>query len=334
MFRFQNKGHRGDRAFSAFTLVELLVVIAIIGVLVGLLLPAVQSAREAARRMQCTNNLKQVGLALHTYHDSLRRIPPGGIWWTNALTDPNFQNNRGSMLLHLTQFIEQGNTYRLFDFNRPPEYQLVPGSPTEYIAGQVISVYRCPSDNSPTYNAEVRDGVAAGKLALFSYAGSKGPTSTGDNAAGRCPERAAWDTYNFSTNDQTPAGPFTRLGRIYTAKLAEVTDGLSNTLFIGEVRGNCSLPATRGWVHGSNLNGMISTIYPINYDSCSKDLSRGPCRWWDNWSTNFGFKSLHTGGANFALGDGSVHFVSQTIDHWTYQYLGGKAEGKVASIPN
>ncbi len=125
-----------NRVRLGFTLVELLVVIAIIGILVGLLLPAVQAAREAARRMQCTNNLKQLGLALHNYHDTLRRVPPGGIWFTNAVADPAFQNNRGSLLAHLTQFIEQGNTYRQFNFNGPIEYQFVPGSTTTYIAAR------------------------------------------------------------------------------------------------------------------------------------------------------------------------------------------------------
>ncbi len=124
-----------------FTLVELLVVIAIIGILVGLLLPAVQAAREAARRMQCSNNVKQIGLALHTYHDALKRVPPGGIWWTNNVADPNFQLNRGSMLVHLSQFIEQGNTYRQFDFTRALAYQTVPGNPNVYIAGQQVPSY-------------------------------------------------------------------------------------------------------------------------------------------------------------------------------------------------
>ncbi|MBU6173614.1 MAG: DUF1559 domain-containing protein, partial [Planctomycetes bacterium] len=286
---FQSSRKRSE---SAFTLVELLVVIAIIGVLVGLLLPAVQAAREAARRMQCTNNLKQIGIALHNYHDTYRRLPPGGLWFTNAIADPNFQLNRGSMLMRLTQFIEQGNTYNLFDFNRPPEYQLVPGSTTQYIAGQSIPTYRCPSDDSPQFNTNVIDAIPVGRLASHSYAGSKGPTSTGDNAAGSCAERAVWDTYKLSNNDQTPAGPFTRLGRFYIGRFADVSDGLSNTIFVGEIRANCSIPATRGWVHGSNLSGMISTIYPMNVDTCTRDLSRGACRWWDNWSTNFGFKSL------------------------------------------
>ena len=160
--RLNRKNKRG------FTLVELLVVIAIIGILVGLLLPAVQAAREAARRMQCTNNMKQIGLALHNYHDTLRRVPPGGIWFTNAVADANFKNNRGSMLAHLTQFIEQGNTYQQFNFNSAIEYQFVPGSTTQYIAGQAMPVFRCPSDNTPLYNDIAIDGVAAGRLYIHS----------------------------------------------------------------------------------------------------------------------------------------------------------------------
>ena len=321
------------RSKRAFTLVELLVVIAIIGILVGLLLPAVQAAREAARRMQCTNNLKQIGLALHMYNDTYRSLPPGGIWYTNDVAAANFQLNRGSMLLRLTQFIEQGNTYRQVDFNRPPEYQFIPGSTTNYIAGQVIPTYKCPSDSTPGLNTNAIDNVPAGRLASHSYAGSKGPTSTGNNAAGPCAERAVWDTFKLSDSDNTPAGPFTRLGRIYTAKLSEVSDGLSNTIFVGEIRGDCSIPATRGWVHSSNLSGMISTIYPMNIDTCTRDLSKGACRWWDNWSTSFGFKSQHTGGVNFALGDGSVHFLSQQIDHNLYRALSTRNGNEVAAVP-
>jgi prepilin-type N-terminal cleavage/methylation domain-containing protein/prepilin-type processing-associated H-X9-DG protein len=316
-----------------FTLVELLVVIAIIGVLVALLLPAVQAARESARRTQCNNNSKQIGIALHTYHDTFHRVPPGGIWWTNNVADPNFQLNRGSLLLHLLPFIEEGNIYSQIDFSRPPDYQFLPGSTTDYITGKVIKTYKCPSDQTPKLNTITIDGVPGGKLASFSYAGSKGPTRTGDNAAGSCAERAVWDRFSLSTNDQSPAGPFTRLGRVYTCRLAEVTDGLSNTIFVGEVRGDCALPIIRGWAHSSNTSGMISTIYPMNIDTCTKDLSKGACRWWENWSTEFGFKSLHPGGVNFTFGDGSVHYLSQTIDHWTYQYLGGKSEGQSAAIP-
>jgi prepilin-type N-terminal cleavage/methylation domain-containing protein/prepilin-type processing-associated H-X9-DG protein len=324
---------RTDARMRAFTLVELVVVIAIIGILIALLLPAVQAAREAARRAQCTNHQKQIGLALHNYHEATKTFPPGGIWWTNGTGDPNWPLNRGSMLVYILPYVDQGSPYSQLDFRTNFAYQRF-GAASPYVAGTVIPFYKCPTDTSPTYNDRTFDGVPAGNLALFSYAGSKGPTRTGDNAAGRCPERAVWDAYNFSTNDQAPAGPFTRAGRFYCCKMKDVVDGLSNTIFVGEVRGNCALPINRGWAHGSNTQGMISTIYPMNSDTCQKDLSQGPCRWWDNWSTEFGFKSLHSGGVNFLFGDGSVHFLTQTMDHWTYQYLGGKSERKAVTIPN
>ena len=319
-----------------FTLVELLVVIAIIGILIALLLPAVQAAREAARRSQCTNNLKQMGIALHNYHDSLKSFPPGGIWWTNATGDANWPLNRGSMLAHILPFVEQQALYDAFDFNTNIAYQqfaVVPSTGSPYIAGTLLSVYKCPSDTTSDRNSTTKNGITAGNLATFSYAGSKGPTRTGDNPAGSCPERAVYDAYNFSTSDSDPAGPFTRLGRNFCCKMNNVDDGLSNTIFVGEVRGDCTSSIQHGWAHASNAQGMTSTIYPINYDTCHTDQALGPCTWWSNWSTEKGFKSLHPGGANFLLGDGSVHFIPETIDHWTYQYLGGKKEGHPASVP-
>ena len=324
----------GRRAASrgGFTLVELLVVIAIIGILIALLLPAVQAAREAARRAQCTSNLKQIGIALLNYHDSAKIFPPGGIWWTNSSADANWNLNRGSMLAYILPFAEQGAAFSQFDFKGNIAYQRM-GPTSAYIAGTVVPFYKCPTDDSPALNSAAIDGVPANSLALFSYVGSKGPTRTGDNAAGRCLERSVWDAYNFSTNDNTPAGPFTRLGRSYCCRMQDVQDGLSNTIFVGEVRANCALPINRGWAHGSNTNGMISTIYPMNSDTCRRDQSLGACRWWDNWSTEFGFKSLHPGGVNFAFGDGSVRFLTQTMDHWTYQYLGGKSERKAVTVP-
>ncbi len=321
---------------AGFTLVELLVVIAIIGILIALLLPAVQAAREAARRTQCTNNLKQMGIALHNYHDSLASLPPGGIWWTNNTGAANWALNRGSMLAHILPYMEQEPLYEAFDLSLPLAYQQFatpPSSGSPYIAGTLLSVYKCPTDDSPEWNDETINGIAAGNLAMFSYAASKGPTATGDNSAGSCPERAVWIAYALSTDDSNPAGPFTRMGRNYCAEFPDIRDGLSNTIFVGEVRGDCALPIQRGWAHASNTQGMISTIYPMNYDTCHKDQSLGPCHWYNNWSTEFGFKSLHPGGVNFLFGDGSVHFLPETIDHWTYQYLGGKKDGQPVSIP-
>ncbi|RMG00675.1 MAG: DUF1559 domain-containing protein [Planctomycetota bacterium] len=327
---------RSFRREGGFTLVELLVVIAIIGILIALLLPAVQAAREAARRSQCTNNLKQIGIGLHNYHDTLGVFPPGGLWYTNNVSAANFKKNRGSMLFHLLPYVEQNQTYQQFkpidayafqQFTTP-----ISGQPP-YIAGTIISVYRCPSDASPDRNDEQVGPVPERNLALFSYAGSKGPTLTGDNPAGRCPERAAWATYALSTSDKKPAGPFTRRGRDYCARMADILDGTSNTIFVGEIRGDSAHTVQRGWAHASNCQGMISTIYPINYDTSFKDQSQGPCHWYANWSTEFGFKSQHPGGANFLFGDGSVHFLPETIDHWTFQYLGGKDDGHTVKIP-
>lgn len=313
-------------------------VIAIIGILIALLLPAVQAAREAARRSQCSNNMKQLGIGLHNYHNSLKSLPPGGIWWTNNMGNANWPKNRGSLLAHLLPYVEQQSIYDAFDKNLPFAYQQfttpLQAGQTPYIAGTIIATYRCPSDTTSERNDRTMNGITGGNLATFSYAGSKGSTGTGNNPNGQCPERAVWMTYRQQgATDQRPSGPFTRRGRNYVAAFRDVLDGTSNTIFMGEVRGNCAIPIMRGWAHASNVQGMISTIYPINYDSCNRDQSQGPCAWWSNWSTEFGFKSMHPVGADFLLGDGSVRFLSETIDHWVYQYLGGKAEGEPVAIP-
>jgi prepilin-type N-terminal cleavage/methylation domain-containing protein/prepilin-type processing-associated H-X9-DG protein len=307
---------------SAFTLVELLVVIAIIGVLVALLLPAVQAAREAARRAQCVNNLKQIGIALHNYSDTLRTLPPGSIWYSSAA--PANANNRGPILLHILPFIEQRPLYEKFDFSQPPENQTVPGG-TTLLAATVIKTYVCPSDKN--FNL-------LGGRAVHNYTASSGPTAHGNNSACSCASGASWNTYAtapYSSSDPYFfAGPFHRTAT--SIRLAEVTDGLSQTIFFGEVRRDCSAHVRGGWLSSNNANGLTSTLVPINNNTCNDSATDGclrPC----NWSTELGFKSLHPGGANFLLGDGAVIFLTQNIDHNNYQALGGKSDGKAAVLP-
>jgi prepilin-type N-terminal cleavage/methylation domain-containing protein/prepilin-type processing-associated H-X9-DG protein len=298
------------RTAHAFTLVELLVVIAIIGVLVALLLPAIQAARESARRSQCTNNLKQIGLAIHNYELSYKRLPAGAVWSSAPKV------RKGSILFFLLPFIEETGLYNAVDVHSPDFDNAVT---TAQIGGKRVATFVCPSDElNGMYN----------QFAVHSYAASRGPTAVYDNPGCSCAHPYASFAMAPLDDATNYAGPFTRVGT--TTKLGRVTDGLSKTIFFGEVRPGCSESVREGWAYTNNGNGYCTTIIPINYDTCNDqapDNCARPC----NWNTETGFKSSHPGGAHFLFGDGSVHLVQQTIDHQTYQYLGAKSDGNVIS---
>ena len=111
----------------------------------------------------------------------------------------------------------------------------------------------------------------------------------------------------------------------YPVKLKQITDGASKTIFMGEVRTGCSAHAAEGWAWTHSGNGLVNTIIPINFDSCL-DQTGHDCQSWDNWSGALGFKSRHAGGAQFVMGDASVHFLQDSIDMRIYNRLGGKAD--------
>ena len=301
------------RTRLGFTLVELLVVIAIIGVLVGLLLPAVQAAREAARRMSCSNNLKQIGLAIHNFESANERLPPGAVWHPTKA-------KRGSVFVYLLPHLEQTSLYQNFDLStQNTDVSVFPGT-SRPLGETLISTLVCPSDSHPTHYFG---------LAAHNYAASRGPTEVYQNSSCYCDH--AWKNLAQAPLDfpNNFAGPFTRVGT--RARLADVSDGLSNTIFFGEVRPGCSEHARNGWATSNNGNGYCTTIIPINYDTCRENAT-DPCHRPCNWNTEVGFKSAHFGGAQFLLGDGSVHFVSESLDHLTYQALGGKQDGKIARL--
>ncbi len=340
-----------------FTLVELLVVIAIIGVLVAMLLPAVQAVRESARRSQCTNNLKQFGTAIQLYSDAKKKLPAGAYWGDIRLDcerDPNCkgakccQANRGTIHIFLLPYMEQQAIYQLYDFERATDEQLLPdGSP---IGSTSISTFVCPSDVPPTEASTTRAGAtlppdALATYKMSNYAASRGPTEHISGGSCTCSLWTFWNNYfdaiapglvtpypevGLDTSRwRTFGGPFTRLS--HHVKMQEVSDGLSNTIFMGEVRPSCSKHATEGWAWSHSGNGLISTVVPLNFDSCSQDKA-AKCGCWDTWSSELGFKSAHPGGVLFVLGDASVQFLSETIDPFPYNALGGKADEYPASI--
>ena len=301
-----------------FTLIELLVVIAIIAVLVAILLPAVQQAREAARRSQCQNNLKQIGIALHSYNEMAGVLPPGA-FWQNNVPATGINTFHGSIMVHILPYVDQAALYNQIDFSAV-NIDGQTGPDGKVLRSKLVVGYICPSDTSAHFN---------GDRALQNYAACFGPAltgGTGGNSGGGCGCSETGTAFSLAG---TPAhgapGVFSRNGA--STSFRHISDGLSNVIFFGETRPQCSNHVNAGWFVSNNGQGLTGTLIPINYDSCdnaSTDGCRRPC----NWVTELGFKSRHPGGAHFLLGDGSLKFLSDAIDFTLYQRIGAKADGR------
>lgn len=327
-----------------FTLVELLVVIAIIGVLVGLLLPAVQQAREAARRMSCQNNLKQIGLALHNYNDTYGRLPCA-IWSANpAKGEPSsFDDDGYGWMVSILPFVEQGALYDMLDTSVKTG---TPGAVETYYTNNsrpipggetVLSMYRCPSSALPeivpaTYSIPgTTGGMTTNHSQSVGYAvtdyKAAGGSCYGDDGA----MHKLWENVNDNGS----------IGR----RFAEVTDGLTNTIFAGEssyvsptastwqgYTGPFPVDATSvkvddwpvwiggaGTDEGARINGRTNS--PINCRcSASKMITavNDDCAF-----------SYHPGGAQFLFGDGSVHFLTENLSSDVYCNLHSIRDGQV-----
>ncbi len=306
---------------QGFTLVELLVVIAIIGILVALLLPAVQAAREAARRMQCVNRLKQITLASLNYENTHGAMPPARM---GCDTDPacplsaNSPNLRegASVFVQLLPFLEQQALYDTFDLeNRdiwaPGPWDWNNPQLAQAIATPVDSL-TCPSDGERLEFAEYKHNVPVGvQVATSSYAGvagDVGPPAIGDDFYKRIDSRGKPFSMKYRNT-----GVFFYAKQV---KLREVPDGLSNTMFFGETIKGHLREHSNIWTNGNRgTSSMRSTFYGPNTLPEFVQLKV------TEQNSHAGFNSFHPSGVNFGYGDGRVDFVADDIDLTTYRKM-------------
>lgn len=347
-----------------FTLVELLVVIAIIGILIALLLPAVQAARESARRMHCGNNLKQLGLSLHNYLDAHKKLPHN----INRVTQYVYQGNSvvgvlesrewASHLVLLLPYLEGSTIFEKINFDSPvrPKDQLVGNTP---LGNLTLPEFTCPSDAAflvPATRGMTNYAGCIGSQIMQSGAGCNLSTIVGDGGNRYDDDNDGEDWFSYTSkglacNGAGPgnirsdcpyadrvSGVFAR--STWAARIKEIEDGTSKTIAMGEVRPWCS---GHLWWHGwANSEGLwFATTAPLNFNTCPGEQGN----WMDtggyggsgchdkmqSWNTNMGFKSSHVGGVQFVFCDGSVHFLTDEIDHTTYQALGDRQDGTILS---
>jgi prepilin-type N-terminal cleavage/methylation domain-containing protein/prepilin-type processing-associated H-X9-DG protein len=291
------------RIKRGFTLIELLVVIAIIAVLIALLLPAVQQAREAARRSQCINNLKQLGLALHTYHDSLNAFPPGWLGVQGGIS--HMEGPSGfAWGAHILPYLDQAPLYSRINFN------LSCTDASNAIARQtVLPAFRCPSDSSTDTWSLGEEGNPSNILATLptaNYMGSFGTEGFEDICDGApFPAAQCVSDGMFFHNSST--------------KMRDVLDGMSNTIFLGEHRTDANLDWHSTWV-GVVPEGdeAIARVLAV-----SDHTPNHPSQHIDD------FSSPHTGGVHFLFGDGRVRFITQNIDTGLFKAMASRAGGEV-----
>ncbi|QDU61138.1 Type II secretion system protein G precursor [Planctomycetes bacterium Pan216] len=315
------------RSRLGFTLVELLVVIAIIGVLVALLLPAVQSAREAARRAQCQNHLKQLGVAIHNYHDNHGQFPP--TIHTVRRFNTSDPDHKGSWMVRLLPYIDRGDLYDHLDFGADTVQasQLPSG---QMVYESVVQTFICPSDshNGIWEGGNSFDSSSSGqRRALSNYSASMGsqansPCGTHNNYFGNGPIGRA-DTLD----PNQISGVFGHMA--WAARLGDIQDGTTSTIALGEVRPLCSDHVRDGWMDINSL--YTGTGVAINFNTCegAPGTGSGCNQHTGRWGASQGFKSPHLGGCHFLLCDGSLKFLSETIDMVTYQKLGDRRDGQI-----
>jgi prepilin-type N-terminal cleavage/methylation domain-containing protein len=304
-----------QRRRPGFTLIELLVVIAIIAVLIALLLPAVQQAREAARRTQCRNNLKQIGLALHNYHDIYQMFPPGqtgvDLWGDNC---PEGACANWGWSAHILPQLDQAPLFNTIIITQPLNFS-VDNATIRAEMQRPLSLFRCPSDtgpgintvqrvpsNNPASNVDCTD-PGCEPLATTNYLGANHSHTL---------NRDVWNgTFGRSQRLGSRTAP---TGRLRQMAIRDILDGTSQTFAVGE----------RAYTLGTVTHGA-GVVYGANGDTANHNkqglvYNMGAGAWKINDTCpdcRRGFSSVHVGGAHFLMNDGAVRFISENIDHIT-----------------
>ncbi|MCA9052897.1 MAG: DUF1559 domain-containing protein [Planctomycetaceae bacterium] len=327
---------------KAFTLIELLVVIAIIAILVALLLPAVQQVREAARKTQCQDHLHNYGVALHSYEGIFKMLPVGGTPINKDGTGAGCCNGapRIGWQVRILPQMEQKPLYDALDMTGglPTSGSGLQAAWDTTVSGKVARLHqvdyaRCPSDPGDEHPS----------WAQASYSGNMGSQST-PSASTTC---EVWQPFaqtlpngnaghGNSADKRQISGVFSRMGA--AIDFAAVVDGVSNTIFVGEILPACHDHVNGWWDSNGMGNAHASTVVPINNrTTCLPTnpnwVTHPACTAQNNWNFSWGFRSEHAGGAQFLLGDGKVFFMSENVDHTTYQRLGSRWDRQPVKVP-
>jgi len=331
-----NKATEHASSRSAFTLVELLVVIAIIGTLVGLLLPAVQSAREAARRSICSNNLKQIGLALHGFHEANSRLPPafattetpGNVNWRSLPQTPGFFEPGWSFFVFILPFVEEDSLFKQLNLSLPI---MAPANAAARRESSIVSLYVCPSDTAPKL-VDVRDFGPSSSAVALSGDGTvitQAPVSSYAGLIGT----------NDHENNGAFDGVFFRNSRI---RLSQITDGTTKTLCIGERMSRMAEATWLGSITDSEVVHADGWWQRLGYPTRSHNYRPANCQTTchirssaPNLSTNSpsGFFSPHANGCNFLNADTSVRLITDDVDLATFRALATRAGGEAVAVP-
>ena len=309
-----------------FTLIELLVAIAIIAVLVAILLPAVQQAREAARRTTCVNNMKQIGIALHNYHEQFKVFPYASDYGVFNMQTPPARHTWVELILPM---VEQPGLHKKIDFNTPN----TAAANAAQLNGKLLPVFLCPSNPNAfrTKRSDNNDYAEAppNTMGIFYplMAGSILPDNTPPDCG--CTDcfcatentmTKSWGSAHSTPKNKIP-GVFNR--GVTRMDMADIQDGTSNVIMAGERNA-----ADCGW--GGAFSGNFPVLFTgqkINSPTRTTNVAT------DYWR-NCGASSSHPGGATFLLADGSVHVFSDSIDHRVYAYLGDRADRNIVQVPD